>query len=275
MVTSKPFDFACQLFNAENSKVLVDRDIADAELLRTQVGEHAFINQVTVKLEQELPVHTLIEYELVLKFKDETVLLSQAIPDLLYSGQARPSFVLKPYIEKLWHGSCRKPHFPSEDGLATLDQRIEQQDFTAENRPSLLMMSGDQVYADDVAGPMLSAIHQVIAHLGLYTESWENDATDGDILTTSLQLFEHENCYYNRHLFLPQDRVNRSWIDRVFAASKKPIFTSVNAKNHLVTLSEVIAMYILTWSPTMWSLVDIDTDQFLPEKHRKNTKMNW
>ena len=50
--------------------------------------------------------------------------------------------------------------------------------------PALLMMSGDQIYANDVAGPMLRAIHRVIERLGLYSERLSgatvaNSATPG------------------------------------------------------------------------------------------------
>jgi hypothetical protein len=48
------------------------------------------------------------------------------------------------------------------------------------------MMSGDQVYADDVAGPMLRAIHALIERLGLFDEHLE-----GAVVSDSAKLYEH------------------------------------------------------------------------------------
>ncbi|MGZ0787989.1 alkaline phosphatase family protein, partial [Pseudomonas saponiphila] len=39
-----------------------------------------------------------------------------------------------------------------------------------------------------------------------------------------------------------------------------PIFTSSIAVNHLVSLNEIIALYLLTWSPELWELVNISKD---------------
>ncbi|WP_410959906.1 hypothetical protein, partial [Salmonella sp. SAL4362] len=80
----------------------------------------------------------------------------------LYPGRQRASLVLKPRLDQLLHGSCRKPHHPAADGLLQVDRLLEENLLQAESRPALLMMSGDQVYADDVAGPMLVAIHGLI-----------------------------------------------------------------------------------------------------------------
>ncbi len=263
LVTTKPYRFGCQLIQAKQQLTLVDRPLTDQECMQTQVGEHAYINQLTVRLEQALPEDELIEYDLNLQLDDESLSVSKAMPELLYQGQTKPSFVIKLALENVLHGSCRKPHSRCKDGLTEVDLLLQQKAFEPEHRPSLLMLSGDQVYVDDVSGPMLTAIHQVIAKLGLFDEQWQNDTDTQDVITSSLQLFEHPDCYYRRHHFLPQDRVNKSVFDRIFAASKKPVFTSVNAKNHLVTLSEMIAMYFLTWSPVLWGYVDIKSVDFL------------
>lgn len=77
-------------------------------------------------------------------------------------------------------------------------------------------------------------------------------------MSTSQQLFSSEFCYYQRQKILPLDGINIGYINKFFTADKKPIFTSVNIKNHLVTLAEVMAMYLLVWSPELWALVDLD-----------------
>lgn len=64
------------------------------------------------------------------------------------------------------HGSCRKPHHDSADGLVRADNWIAERQESPTEWPAWLLMTGDQVYVDDVAGPMLRAVHALIARLG-------------------------------------------------------------------------------------------------------------
>jgi hypothetical protein len=114
----------------------------------------------------------------------------------------------------------------------------------------MLMLCGDQVYADDVAGPMLAAIHALIRRLGLYGECLE-----GAVVAHSDALYRHPASYYRREELLPAFKSNDALRDRFFGGKEKPIFTTANAHNHLVTLAEVMAMYLLVWSPVPWQLV--------------------
>jgi hypothetical protein len=184
--------------------------------------------------------------------------LSELLPTLLYSGQTSPSFIIRRQIGQMLHGSCRKPHHNSGDGLVVVDQQIAQGLAGKIEPPDLLMMSGDQVYTDDVAGPTLVAIKQTIDKLGLFHEDLE-----GSTISSSKELFEHPHCFYRRPELLPDDPSTANTYSQFFAAKRKPIFTSVNASNHLISFAEVMAMYILTWSPEMWRLVNI-TDNAIP-----------
>jgi len=258
IVTSKPYHFICQLIDNESSQTLLERELRHDEVIQTKVGEHAYINHLSICVETPLPVDSLISYDLSLVLGNEVVSVVDEIPELNYDEARLPSFVIKPELKHVLHGSCRKPHFDSGDGLKQIDELIKKNSQSAEHRPSLIMMSGDQVYVDDVAGPTLNAIHQVINLLGLYEENWQNPQSEQNSLTSSSALYHHRCGYYQRHLILPSDRVNKSFLDRFLPNNKKPIFTSVNAKNHLITLSEVIAQYLLVWSPTLWALVDLE-----------------
>ena len=53
---------------------------------------------------------------------------------------------------------------------------------------------------------------------------------------------------------------------------KKPIFTSSTADNHLVTFAEVIAMYLLAWSPTPWTLITLEPPQLSAEEQQRYTR---
>ena len=209
------------------------------------VGREAFIHLIDVPLDDALPQDVVIDYDLLVDASP----IAEWAPHLLYGNAPRPSFVLHRRIHQLVHGSCRKPHHPAADGLLCVDRLLADAPL-AEQRPALLLMSGDQVYADDVAGPMLRAIHALIARLGLFDEHLE-----GAVVGDSASLYGHRASYYHRVDLLPALDSNETLRERFFGGVKKPIFTSSTADNHLVTFAEVIAMYLLVWSPTPWGLI--------------------
>lgn len=209
------------------------------------VGRHAVIHLIDVELSDALPQDEVIGYDLIV----DGIGIAQWAPHLLYADATTPSFVLHSRINHLVHGSCRKPHHRADEGLLCVD-RLLAEARTPLERPALLMMSGDQVYADDVAGPMLRAIHALIARLGLFDEFLE-----GAVVDDSVSLYGHRASYYHRADLLPALDSNETLRERFFGGVKKPIFTSSTADNHLVTFAEVIAMYLLVWSPTPWTLI--------------------
>lgn len=228
------------------------------------VGTHTFIHLIDVPLDAALPCDTLIEYDLLITEADGTPSgIAEWAPHLLYGEAHCPNFVLCSQIDQLLHGSCRKPHHPAADGLLCVDRLLESEP-DACKRPALLMMSGDQVYADDVAGPMLRAIHALIERLGLFDEH-----LDGAVVSDSARLYEHPASYYHRADLLPALESNETLRERFFGGARKPIFTSSSADNHLVTFAEVMAMYLLVWSPTPWTLIAPQPPALTPERRKR------
>ncbi|HJR28454.1 MAG TPA: alkaline phosphatase D family protein [Pseudomonas sp.] len=228
------------------------------------VGTHAFVHLIDVPLNTALPCDALIEYDLLITEANGAQSgIAEWAPHLLY-GEARcPNFVLRSQIDQLLHGSCRKPHHPAADGLLCVDRLLASEP-DAGRRPALLMMSGDQVYADDVAGPMLRAIHALIERLGLFDEH-----LDGALVSDSARLYEHPASYYHRADLLPALESNETLRERFFGGARKPIFTSSSADNHLVTFAEVMAMYLLVWSPTSWTLIAPQPPALTPERRKR------
>lgn len=256
MVTRKAETLRFCLSETGNKSLLIDRQLCSEELQQIQIGQHAFINLISINTVLPLPEEQLLEYDFRFLSAKEELGLNDLITDLCYPNQSLPSFTIKSKINKILHGSCRKPHFDSPDGLRQIDKLLATTDFPAPDRPALIMMSGDQIYADDVAGPMLVAIHQVIKLLGLFDEQLQ-----GATVNNGSELYDSPLCYYQRQHLLPHTPANKA----IFASSRKPIFTSVHAKNHLVTLAEVMAMYLLVWSPELWPLVDIEDPNIAEE----------
>ncbi|ARP95115.1 alkaline phosphatase D family protein [Bordetella genomosp. 13] len=216
-----------------------------------RVGEHAYLHLVDVSLDEPLPRDVVIAYDLIATFEDGTQGgVAAWAPHLLHGGAQRPSMVLRSRADDILFGSCRKPHHASRDGLARADVLLSGHIDEAARRPAMLMLCGDQVYADDVAGPMLAAIHALIRRLGLYGECLE-----GAVVDDSDALYAHPAGYYHREDLLPAFKSNEALRERFFGGVDKPIFTTANAHNHLVTLAEVLAMYLLVWSPVPWGLL--------------------
>ncbi|MFJ2981992.1 MULTISPECIES: alkaline phosphatase D family protein [unclassified Pseudomonas] len=222
------------------------------------IGQHAFIHLLDIRFAQPLPCNIAIEYDLLINGHG----IADWAPHLLYPGSQRPSLVLRDRLDQLLHGSCRKPHHPAADGLLCADRLLAACE-RPEARPAVLLMTGDQVYADDVAGPMLRAIHSLIERLGLFDEQLE-----GAVVTDSQALYQHPACYYHRADLLPAQERNETLRERFFGGKRKPIFSSSNADNHLVTFAEVMAMYLLVWSPTPWQLVALDMPAGLAASHQ-------
>ncbi|PTU78201.1 hypothetical protein DBO86_15725 [Pseudomonas indoloxydans] len=213
------------------------------------LGRHAVLHLIDLPLEQALPQDTRIAYDLQIIDSAGAKGMRDWAPHLLYNGAEHADFVLRARVDQLLHGSCRKPHHAATDGLLCAD-RLLAEPHDARQRPALLLMSGDQVYVDDVAGPLLCAIHQLIARLGLFDEFLQ-----GAVVEDSQALYANPVGYYQRADLLPAVKSNQTLRDRFFGGVEKPVFTSSSADNHLVTFAEMIAMYLLVWSPVPWTLI--------------------
>jgi len=217
---------------------------------RLPIGEHAVLHLIHLMPDPPLPTDCLIEYDLRIHDGAVEQGIADWAPHLLYDGATRPSFVIKSRLDRVLHGSCRKPHHSATDGLLCVDELLSDALDSPAERPAVLLMTGDQVYADDVAGPMLVAIHALVRRLGLYGEQLE-----GAVVNNSDELMTHPASYYRREQLLPAFKSNEALRERFFGGVEKPVFTTANGQNHLISLGEVMAMYLLVWSPTPWSLI--------------------
>ncbi|MCO8165500.1 alkaline phosphatase family protein [Pseudomonas sp. 21LCFQ010] len=262
LVGSRPLAPTLRLLfsDAQGQRQQHDYALNDEQCQVIAIGRHAFVHLIDLQLDNPLPCDVQIDYDLLLDEAQASI--ANWAPHLLYAGAALPNFVIRSRIDHMLHGSCRKPHHPAAEGLLCAD-RLLAAGPRPQERPALLMMSGDQVYADDVAGPMLRAIHALIQRLELFDEQLE-----GAVVDDSIQLYDHPASYYRRAELLPALKSNETLRERFFGGVNKPVFTSSNADNHLVTLAEIMAMYLLVWSPVPWTLIDISAPQ-LDEQRRE------
>ncbi len=245
LMMTEPLDLRLTL--SCDGELLQSCELDAQQVWTLRLGEHCWLRLIDFRPDTALPQQRLIHYDLGWRCDRQWVSIADWGQALLYPGEALPSFQIKPRVDAIFHGSCRKPHHPGGDGLARADRWLEQHRQSPQDWPALLMLSGDQLYADDVAGPMLVASHALSDRLGLWHEQFEGaGVSDNNALRTS------PHCYYERERLLPDSRGGESARRSVFSGVRKPIFTSDNAHNHLISFAEVIACYCLAWSPQAW-----------------------
>ncbi len=154
-----------------------------------------------------------------------------------------PSFFLpaRSSALNLLHGSCRLLHGHGEDALLAADELLAESARDLERRPSALVLTGDQIYGDEVAGAM-------IGHL-----TWLGAELLGAGDTTSVPDVPALDQ-------LP--RYGRQELSHTMG------FTSGKAANHLFSLGEFAAMYLVAWDEANWPERMPDSAGVLPSGGR-------
>ena len=231
---------------------------SESEQHSIALGTYLYFQSIIIKpVNSVFPLDSLLRYELIID--NNTVDLSP----WCYANQALPAFVIPYKLTNILHGSCRNPHHPAKDSLVAASHWQNIKRAKKQQGAELLLLSGDQVYADDVAGPMLLVIHQLIEALGIYKEQ-----------TLALNLPNDINeQLYNRHIYLPK----KPWQKRskfgvgYWLKKDEPHFSSVKAFNHLIHFEEYIALYLLNLSSTAWECVDLQNTQYTGQNQKHRT----
>lgn len=229
---------ATRAFGAKFHAVVVTVELADAAAL--QPGH---LYSYDVELGIEGASHTLASLGLL---EDRTGKgYGNAAPangpveisSLGYQEHHLPSFVTCPAQVGelvLAHASCRKPHGNGDPGLQYLDQFIDDlhRDPGAQpvERPQMLFLTGDQIYADDVAAALLPALTELGRELLGGVEEMPLPAGAGAAK-------------------VDQATLPAGFRQRLTTAAG---FTSEEASSHLLGFGEYLAMYCAAWNPDVW-----------------------
>lgn len=243
LVTSEPLQGTFELNLEPQQGQIYSQDLSRCTQL--QIGTRCYLT--LAQFSGQFPTNVALSYQ----FQTQHGPITELCPNLLYGDELAPTIRISTKADYILHGSCRNPHHPSKDALVAADNKVAGQEL--QQRPDMLMMSGDQIYADHVAGPTLDAIIQTIELLGLPDESYDQAP-----FASGQELFAHPDCYYGRDKLLPHYVDDGSWLTKLFPHRNAPIFSSREAENHLVTFSEFFAMYLLVWSPTLWPCLNLD-----------------
>jgi hypothetical protein len=163
--------------------------------------------------------------------------LDAASSGVVYVDGGLPSFALPPAAitdVNLMHGSCRKAHGGSIDMLASLDKLIEDDRTSAVNRPHQLFLTGDQIYADDVADALLAMLTPA-----------------GDALLGWTEELPGLTAPQNHPADLAPGK--RADVMTAVGGAGAGVTTDKEvARSHLIGLGEFFAMYLFAFSPAIW-----------------------
>lgn len=235
-----------RLYSADAEGNLLEQFAGTRQTLR--LGDHIHIVAVTARPtsdEQPLAWGGFYYYNLFFQTVHEEQVSSLSTPGILtndpasadslqrlvYPEHPLPAFVMPPEdlnSLRVMHGSCRKPHGTGKDMLAALDMLLEMTTrHETEQWPHHLFLTGDQIYADDVAAPLLLAL---------------SDAGTFLLAGNQEEVLPLVNAPART---LPPGR-------RGAMVRNQAMLTTTTPENHLLSLSEYTAMYLFTWSDILW-----------------------
>lgn len=178
------------------------------------VGARLFIHLLLV--EGSFPTDRLLSYDIPELTDEEKAGLAYAglSPSLLLSKEGSQQF-------RALHGSCRKSGGPKLDATLAGDALMKRFVWDMDRRPHALLLTGDQIYADDVPDMFIKSVH------GLGVELMGFDELMPDV--------QQSVPVHGRQ-----------------ALMAKAGFTSSAAANHLWTFGEYCAAYLLAWNHGLW-----------------------
>ena len=151
-----------------------------------------------------------------------------------------PSFAMPPpeLTElRLLHYSCRRPHERGRDALSFVDRLIEDKLQNASERPHLLFMTGDQIYADDVAMPLLP----ILTEIGQELQGSIQEKMADPMLTSEFEI--------------SQENFPAGFRGKYLQAAAG--FTT-GSSSHLASFGEFAAMYLAVWNNVLWPTPEPD-----------------
>ncbi|KQY24717.1 hypothetical protein ASD16_04220 [Cellulomonas sp. Root485] len=184
-----------------------------------------------------------------------------------YADRMLPCFALPPTELadlRLAYGSCRRPGYDDGDALAWMDEYLNERFDDPRGRIHQLFLGGDQIYADDVDSLMMLRTAQLGVELigadgGVPRErvkvnqvlrrppTPQPDPADPNAAYTPETPQETEAAGD-----LPAGPPHFPVGDRLRLTTISGQLTSVDGSNHLISLGEFAAAYLLAWSPACW-----------------------
>jgi hypothetical protein len=140
----------------------------------------------------------------------------------------------------LANASCRRTNADGPDALAFLDDLVEEERSDPAKRPQQLFLTGDQIYADDLAGCLLPQLNEIGRELVGFDEKLPIANNDVVVNITNFPV------------------MRRRRVVRDLAR-----FTTTDGLHHLLSFGEYVALHLLSWSPRLWRRLAEPNDVFV------------
>jgi len=203
-----------------------------SSLKTVKMGERLFVHLLKITPEPNAPAFPkgeLLYYDILIQDAEgkESSLVSKN-SDFVFNKPGHrklPGFFIPKTFKRVLHGSCRKPHAKQAlPGWEKLDQLscgtglIDAHFDNLDERPAALFLTGDQIYADDVAMPVLA----MLIDQGKSLTGWHERIPGNDKVPADIKLDGR----------MKKLKLNRYGI------------TSTAGDNHLLTFGEFAGMYL-------------------------------
>jgi hypothetical protein len=248
LATTQPLSLRLNITDAQG-KSLGQSKLEDLNQQRVQLGENLWIYLLQARPDEDTGFlsDTLMCYHLD---EDDTNggITPMNLADLAYGKFRSPSFFIPSKLKQLLHGSCRKPHGgfdaakqePLPDALSHGEALLAKTYDDLDLRPAILLLTGDQIYADDVSISLLAMLRQqALAITGkqetlpLVDCAFDQDISSAPLDPSSIPLHGRKQALSEKLKTFRDSSVE-----------KDSGFSSKESENHLFTFGEFATMYI-------------------------------
>ncbi len=214
-----------------------------------QLGEKLFIYLLQAYPDQNqnqglFPTNTLCHYRLL----TDTSEIDLQAAKVTYGELKYPIFHIPAKLTSILHGSCRKPHGAhGQEALTVADSLLEQYHQEIGKRPDLLLLTGDQIYADDVEASLLDILRDQAPILTGRIEDLPTDEDKPGVCEKLSNLFggKTQQPAWSPQPLVPQN-IKLGGRAEVLKRHHSGL-SSTEAGNHLLTFGEFAAMYIFVF----------------------------
>ena len=235
LALKEPCSIALEVYATNTDASAIGKTLLRGQRHTIELGKHLHLVAVTAIAIADtlLQPDRLYAYDLLCDRHSILNKIDNYNCGLSYFAHGLPTFTLPAENLdrlKIVTGSCRKPHGGGRDTLYFLDYLIQDSASIPSERPQQLFLSGDQIYGDDVANPMLWLAQRVNSLLLGWSE--ELPLRQGTISAAAIP---------------PGKRSQIARIEGGMTGMLKG--KDEKAKSHLLSFGEYAAAYLLAWSP--------------------------
>lgn len=261
-----------------------------AEAIR--IGEHLYLSMVSARLPpasgKVFEPDRLYSYNLwieadggtnnlhSLKLLETHQVSGTTAGPLGYADRMLPSFALPPSnLDDLQiaYGSCRRPGYDDGDAFAWMDQYLAERVGDPRARLHQLFLGGDQIYADDVEDVLMLRVVEL--GVELIGSAPAANPRPGEPARTPVERVAVDKVRLLKRIVDPANPdaayddeaaadtaadplpAGPPWFgvgNRLYLTTCSAQLTSEDGKNHLISLGEFAAAYLLYWSPACWGV---------------------